>query len=114
MIRSYSIRLLPNQKQEQLLWKHVNTSRFVWNFGLSHQEELYKNNQKHLSGYDLRKVFINIKQQEKYMWLKEISAHTISNVCLDLDDAYKRFFKKQNGKPKFKKKYKCKNSFPVR
>ena len=44
MIRSYKIRLLPNQEQEQLLWKHINTSRFVWNFGLSHQEELYKNN----------------------------------------------------------------------
>jgi len=114
MIRSYKIRLLPNQKQEQLLWKHINTSRFVWNFGLSHQIELYKNNQKHLSGYDLRKVFANLKQQEEYTWLKEISAHTISNVCLDLDNAYQRFFKKINGHPKFKKKNKCKNSFSVR
>ena len=114
MIKSYKIRLFPNQKQEQLLWKHVNTSRFVWNFGLSYQEELYKNNKKHLSGYDLRKVFINLKQQDEYMWLKEVSAHTVFNVCLDLDDAYKRFFKKISGKPKFKKKYKCKNSFPVR
>ena len=41
MIRSFKIRLLPNQEQEQLLWKHVNTSRFVWNFGLSHQLERY-------------------------------------------------------------------------
>jgi putative transposase len=114
MIRSYKVRLLPNQKQEQLLWKHVNVSRFVWNFGLSHQIELYKNNQKHLSGYDLRKMFINLKQQDEHIWLKEISSHTVSNVCLDLDDAYKRFFKKQNGKPKFKKKNKCKDSFPVR
>jgi len=29
MIKSYRVRLLPNQKQEQLLWKHINTSRFV-------------------------------------------------------------------------------------
>ena len=114
MIRSYKIRLLPNQEQEQLLWKHINTSRFVWNFGLSHQEELYKNNQKHLSGYDLRKVLTNLKQQDGYMWLKEVSAYTISDVCLDLDNAYKRFFNKQNHKPKFKKKNKCKNSFPIR
>jgi putative transposase len=114
MIRSYQVRLLPDQIQEQLLWKHVNTARFVWNYGLSYQRKRYKNKEKHLSGYDLRKVFINLKQQDGYAWLKEVSAHTISNVCLDLDDAYKRYFKKQNGKPKFKKKNKCKNSFPVR
>ena len=114
MLRSYKVRLLPNQIQEQLLWKHINTSRFVWNFGLSHQLERFKNKEKHLSGYDLRKMFTNLKQQEEYIWLKEISAHTISNVCLDLDVAYKRFFKKISGKPKFKKKYKCKNSFPIR
>jgi len=114
VIKSYKIRLLPNQEQEQLLWKHVNISRFVWNWGLAYQEDLYKNNQKHLSGYDLRKIFINLKQQEEYKWLKEISAHTISNVCLDLDNAYQRFFKKITKKPKFKKKNRCKNSFPVR
>jgi len=114
MIKSYKIRLLPNQIQEQLLWKHVNTSRFVWNFGLSHQLERYKNKEKHLSGYDLIKVFRNLKQQEGYTWLKEISGHTIANVCLDLDQAYKMFFKKISGKPKFKKKHKCKNAFPVR
>ena len=114
MIKSCKIRLLPNQEQEQLLWKHVNTSRFVWNFGLSHQLEQYKNKEKNLSGYNLRKVFTNLKQQEEYIWLKEVSSHTISNVCLDLENAYKRFFKKISGKPKFKKKYKCNNSFPVR
>jgi len=114
MIRSYRIRLFPNQEQAQLLWKHIHIARFVWNFGLSYQYELFKNNEKYLSGYSLRKVFINLKQQEEYSWLKEISAHTISNVCLDLDNAFKRFFKKQNNKPKFKKKNKCKNSFPVR
>ena len=114
MIKSYKIRLIPTIEQEQLLWKHINTSRFVWNYGLAYQENLYKNNQKHLTGYDLRKIFTNLKQQEEYKWLKEISSHTISNVCLDLDNAYKRFFKKISGKPKFKKKFKCKNSFPVR
>jgi putative transposase len=114
MIKSVKVRLFPNKEQEQLLWKHINISRFVWNFGLAYQLERFKNGQKHLSGYDLRKMFTELKQQEEYVWLKEISAHTISNVCLDLDDAYKRFFKKISGKPKFKKKNKCKNAFPLR
>ena len=113
-MRSYQVRLLPDQVQEQLLWKHVNIARFVWNYGLSYQIKQYKNNEKHLSGYDLAKVFVTLKQQEEYFWLKEISAHTIASVCLDLDSAYKMFFKKISGRPKFKKKNKCKNSFYVR
>lgn len=114
MIRSIKIRLFPNQEQEQLLWKHINTSRFIWNFGISHQQNRYKNGETHLSGYDLRKYLTILKQGEEYNWLTEISAHTISTICLDLDDAYKRFFKKQNGYPKFKKKNKSKNSYPAR
>jgi len=114
VIKSYKIRLLPNQKQEQLLWKHVNTSRFIWNWGLAYQEDLYKNNQKHLSGYSLKKVLTQLKQSNNYVWLNEVSAQTLNTTILDLDDAYKRFFKKINGKPKFKKKSKVTPKFPAR
>lgn len=114
MIKSYKIRLLPNENQEQLLWEHVNVARFTWNYGLAYQLDRYKNGEKHLSGYDLRKVFIELKKEKEYAWLKNVSSHTVSNVVLDLDLAYKSFFKKSKGKPKFKRKYRCKNAFPVR
>ena len=114
MIRSYKIRLLPNEQQEELLWKHVNGARFVWNHGLNLEMERFKNNEQHLSGYDLRKIFTVMKKTDEYKWLSEISGHTISEICLDLEDTYKRFFKKLIRMPKFKKKHKCKNAFPVR
>lgn len=59
-------------------------------------------------------MFIALKKTENYKWLNEVSSHTISNVCIDLDKSYKSFFKNISGKPKFKKKNKCKNSYPVR
>jgi putative transposase len=114
MIKSYKIRLLPNEIQEQKLWEHVNVARFTWNYGLAYQSDRYKNGEKHLSGYDLRKVFISLKKEDEHLWLKNISAHTIYNVVLDLDLAYKNFFKKISGKPKFKSKHKCKQAFPVK
>jgi putative transposase len=64
MIRACKIRLLPSQEQEQLLWEHVNVSRFVWNWGLAFEEELFKNGEKHLSGYSLKKELTKLKQQE--------------------------------------------------
>jgi putative transposase len=120
MLKSIKVRLFPSKEQEVLMWKHINGSRFVWNYGLSYQEEYYKKNKedkdksRYLSGYDLRKIFVSLKQQEEYKWLKEISSHTISRVCLDIDDNYRRFFKKTKGKPKFKKKNKAEPKFPIR
>ena len=114
MIKGFKVRLFPNEIQTQLLWKHINVSRFVWNYALAEQLNRYKNGEKHLNKYGMRDIFIALKQSEDYVWLKEVSAHTIGNVCIDLDKAYTNFFKKIGGKPKFKKKDKCKNAFPVR
>ena len=81
---------------------------------MAEQLNRYKNGEKHLNKYGMRDMFIVLKQTKEYSWLKEVSAHTIGNVCIDLDKAYTSFFKKISSKPKFKKKNKCKNSFPVR
>ena len=114
MIKGFKVRLFPNEVQTQLLWKHINVSRFVWNYALAEQLNRYKNGEKYLNKYGMRNIFIELKQSKEYAWLKEVSAHTIGNICIDLDKAYASFFTKIGGKPKFKKKNKCKNAFPVR
>lgn len=114
IIKIFKVRLFPTDQQIDMLWKHINTSRFVWNYALDKELEIYKTENKYLSKYDLINMFTTMKYTETYKWLSEISSHTISNVCIDLDKAYKSFFKGNSGIPKFKKKNKCKNSYPVR
>ena len=114
MIKAYKIRLLPTEKQEQLLWKHVHTSRFVWNYCLNYLNERYRNGEKYLNGRKTREVIRALKSTDEYNWLKEISSHTIGNVCLDLDDSFQRLFKGISKHSRFKSRNKCKNSFPVR
>lgn len=114
MIKGYRIQIFPTKEQEEKLWQHINASRFVWNKGIEIEEQRYHNNQEHLSGYKLRSEFTSLKQTEEFAWLKNISAHTISEVCSTLDKAYYRYFLKECGKPKFKSKKQCKNTFPVR
>lgn len=97
-----------------MLWNHANASRFIWNWGLAYQLKLFESGEKYLSGYSLKKVLSQLKQDEDYGWLKEVSAQTLNTTILDLDDGYKRFFKKISGKPKFKKKLKVTPKFPVR
>ena len=43
MIKGFKVRLFPNEVQTQLLWKHINVGRFVWNYALAEQLNRYKN-----------------------------------------------------------------------
>lgn len=112
MIKSYKVKLFPSEEQEELLWRHVNACRFIWNWGLGFQIKLYKNGEKYMSGYSLKKELTKLKKEE--IWLKDVSSQSLAQSILDLDNSYKRFFKKLSKKPKFKSKKKETPRFPVR
>ena len=65
-----------------------------------------------ISGYDFGKHITKLKRLPEYSWLSEVSGKVASKACLDCDNAFKRFFKKLSGFPKFKKKGNC-DSFYV-
>lgn len=109
----YKIRIYPNKAQEQILWKQIYGCRFMWNYMVSLQESRYKNNSKYLSRYDMCKEITNMKTSAEYSWLKEVSIHSLQRVCRNLDDSYHSFFHKKSGRPKFKKRGRAKNSYPV-
>ena len=114
MIKSYKVRLYPTKEQQQLMWKHVGSCRFIWNWMLAKQEELYKQGEKHLSAFDMINLISPMKKQEEYKWLSDVSNNSLVTICRDLDKAYKMFFKKTSGFPKFKSRKKSKPNFPIR
>ena len=114
MIRTYKIRLFPTKEQEQLFYKHIGACRFIWNWGLDTQIKHYEETGKKYSGYDLMKMLTPLKKTEECLWLNEISNASLQTILLDLDKAYKNFFKSGFGFPKFKSKKFSKKSFPIR
>lgn len=114
MIRTYKIRLFPTKEQEQLFYKHIGACRFIWNWGLDTQINYYQKTGKKYSGYDLMKMLTSLKKIEEYSWLNEVSNASLQTILLDLDRAYKNFFKSGFGFPKFKSKKRAKKSFPAR
>ena len=114
MIRTYKIRLFPTKEQEQLFYKHIGACRFIWNWGLDTQINYYQKTGKKYSGYNLIKMLTPLKKIEEYSWLNEVSNASLQTILLDLDRAYKNFFKSGFGFPKFKSKKRAKKSFPVR
>lgn len=86
--RSHKIRLRPTKAQEQLLRKTVGVTRYAYNWGLDKWKELYSCGEKP-SGYALSKIWT----KEKPEWASEVSATPVQHGILNLDAAYKAFFK---------------------
>lgn len=113
MIRSYKIRLYPTKQQEELMWKHIGACRYIWNYMLAKQQEIYKQGGEHLSAFDMIRALTPLKQDGEHEWLYEVSNSTLCKSCQDLQKAYEKFFKKQSGFPKFKSRKYSKPSYPV-
>ncbi|MFV0343483.1 MAG: RNA-guided endonuclease InsQ/TnpB family protein [Anaerocolumna sp.] len=110
MILAKKVRLLPTDEQEQQLLKSVGTARYVYNWTLNKQEENYKSGGKFISDNDLRKELTLLKQYD-LKWLSEVSNNVAKQAVKDGCNAYKRFFKGQSEKPRFKSRRKSKKSF---
>lgn len=108
MIKSYKYRIFPNEEQKILLEKHFGAMRWVYNWGLERKIKHYKETNKAISFFSLIPELT--KERYKNEWLLEINAQSIQNSLLNLDKAFKKFFKKQSQFPKFKSKKDNKNS----
>ena len=113
MKKSFKIRLLPTEEQEILMWKSIGCGRFAYNWALNRCNELYKQGVKYNMS-NIRKEFTQLKKQEEFKWLNEVSNTTMVESMRNLDKAFKQFFKIKIGYPKFKSKRKSKQSFYVR
>lgn len=114
MIKSFKIRLYPTEKQEQLMWKHIGACRFIYNYMLDKQLELYAADEKYVSLFNMTSLLKPLKNDGELGWLYEVSNASLQRICGDLDEAYQNFFKKRGGFPRFKSRKRSKLSFPTR
>lgn len=112
MIKSYKIRLIPTKEQEDLMNKSINVSRWAYNYGLEKSIKHYEQYKTKINFRDVRKEISDIKKTEEYNWINEVSAKVYDQALIDLDLAFKNFFKGRSF-PRFKTK-KSKKSFFVR
>jgi len=113
LLKTYKFRLYPNENQKVLIEKHIGACRFIYNFFLEYSTKAYKNTKTSTNVYDWMKELTKLKKTKKYSWLNEINSQSLQDSLFNLDKAYQRFYKKQTGYPKFKKKNKVKWSFSV-
>ena len=102
--RAYKFRIYPDKMQRELINKTFGCSRFIYNFFLSKTKE-----NKYTKATENIKYYTNYLKYE-YPFLQEIDSIVIRKSLFNLEDSFKRYFKRQSDYPKFKSKFK-RNSY---
>lgn len=110
MLKSYKYRLYPTKTQAELLNKHFDACRFVYNLALETKNRAYKEYGKILTSYDLHKQLTDLKKD--CVWLKQTNNAAMQQAISNIDTAFKRFFS-GSGYPLFKSKSAKKGSYKI-
>ncbi|MDK0772852.1 transposase [Clostridium perfringens] len=106
MKRAYKVEINPTDKQKSKIHQNIGVSRFVYNFYIAHNKEIYHREGKFVSGMDFSKWLNNeyIPKNQDMKWIKEVSSKATKQAIMNGDKAFRDFFKKAKGFPKFKKR----------
>jgi putative transposase len=101
MLKGIKIRLYLNDEQQSLINRLLGSYRFIYNSCLSYKIDAYKNEQKSISLSDFGHYFHQGLRNE-FDWLQEHNTKVLKQSIINLEQAYKNFFKLKKGFPKFK------------
>lgn len=98
MLKAYKYRIYPTKEQKEYFTKVFGCVRFIYNKMLADKLEYYQKTGKMLKNTPAQ-------YKKDYSFLKEVDSLALANAQLNLEKAFKNFFRDKNvGFPKFKKK----------
>lgn len=120
ILKAYKYEVLPNKAQKKGLAQHMGGRRKMWNdmlHILNEEYEDYKIKKEvdegtpypNLSSSHLRERLSKLKQT--YDWGKDVDSKIIAYIAKDLSKAFSGIGKNGKKPPKFKKKYKSRESY---
>lgn len=105
MKKAYKTELKMTEKQLEKLAKTIGVCRYLYNLYLQKAQDHYKETGEFLSGYSFDKWINNVhSKQDGFGWIKEVSSKARKKSIMNGECAYKKFFLKKAGFPRFKKK----------
>ena len=111
MLRAVKIRLYPNNEQATMINKLLGCCRFIYNQCLARKIKSYEENgiSENLSTLG-QFVHHELLKDDNFIWLREQNTKVLKQAINDMLTAYKNFFERHTGYPKFKSKHDNKQS----
>ena len=106
LLKSFKTEINPSKEQIIKINKTIGACRYIYNFYLAHNKELYDKGDKFMSGKSFS-VWLNneyLPDNPDKLWIKEVSSKSVKKSIEDGYTAFTKFFKHQSSFPKFKKK----------
>lgn len=114
-MRAYKTELDPNNVQKTMLRRNCGAAQFIYNWGLKRMNEEYEKTGKSPSAYDLMKEatkLLNVSVSEGgFPWARCLQRASLNIALINLDKAFKNFFRRckngaaKKGYPKFKSRF---------
>jgi len=102
--RAYQYRVYPTDEQKHLLARTFGCARFVYNWALRLRTDAYYKENKRIGYHETSALLTQLKQQEEYAWLTEVSSVPTQQALRHLDKAFRNFFEGRTKYPIFKKR----------
>ena len=108
LLKSYKTEINPTYEQKQVINRTIGVCRFIYNFYLAHNKEVYESEKCFVSGMAFSKWLNNefIPNNSEFSWIKDVSSKSVKQSIMNAERAFKSFFKGKSKFPKFKKKNK--------
>lgn len=101
-LQAFKFELMPNGKQERDMRRFAGARRFVYNKALDIQKANYAAGGKFIGYVDMANRLPEWKKELE--WLKESPSQALQQSLKDAERAFKNFFEKRAGFPRFKKR----------
>ena len=101
-MKAIKIKLYPNLEQRDYIGNLLGCTRFIYNNCLSYKIDKYNEDKKTVGFGELGRYLTNLKNEHPF--LKDVHSKVLQQSLINLDIAYKNFFKNSMGFPNFKKK----------
>lgn len=102
--QAYKFRLRARPAQEALFRRFAGCRRFVWNKALAEQQARRERGEKYAGYVDMAKWLTAWRADPATAFLSEAPVHALQEALKSLDEAFKHFFKKAGGYPRFKRR----------
>ena len=108
LLKSYKTEINPTSEQKQAINRTIGVCRFIYNFYLAHNQEVYEYEKQFVSGMTFSKWLNNefIPNNPEFSWVKDVSSKSVRQSIMNAERAFKSFFMGKSKFPKFKKKNK--------
>jgi transposase, IS605 orfB family len=106
LLKSFKTEINPTKEQIIKINKTIGTSRFIYNFYISHNKKIYEDKKEFMTGNEFS-IWLNneyIPNNPDKLWIKEVYSKSIRKSIENGYAAFINFFKHKTNFPKFKKK----------